>query len=154
MDCINKPCYICGETTHSTTTCPHRIAPEATCTVARDAKKESLLKSLFGREFGFSNMLSAIPKPGKWAIDAAIIKLHARRTVCLEFHPDKPSIVLSGDKHGQVAVWDLDKVFERTVYKDEINKWLTNNIKYLKSSPSSDLFATTSYVSFEMFFFF
>lgn len=39
-----------------------------------------------------------------------MLKLHSRRVACLEFHPRHPSLVVSGDKRGQVAVWDFDKV--------------------------------------------
>lgn len=39
-----------------------------------------------------------------------MLKLHSRRVTCVEFHPSHNSLVLSGDKKGQVAVWNLDKV--------------------------------------------
>lgn len=38
--------------------------------------------------------------------------------------------MLSGDKKGQVAVWDFEKVYERTVY-GEMHKALTNNLRFL-----------------------
>ena len=41
------------------------------------------------------------PKAG-WQVDAAVLKLHSRRVTCLEFHPTRDNLVLSGDKHGQV----------------------------------------------------
>ena len=146
VDCINKPCYICGEKTHSTQTCPHRLAPQLSCLPADEAKVSNggIIKSLMDRERGLKKMhQSPAPSPGAWEIDAAVIKLHARRTTCLEFHPTRSNVVISGDKHGQVAVWDIDKVFERTVYT-QINKWLTNSIKCLKYG-SDDHFATSSY---------
>jgi DNA damage-binding protein 2 len=76
-------------------------------------------------------------------VDAAVLKLHARRTTCLEFHPHRDNIVLSGDKSGQIAVWDIDKVFERTVYTD-INRWLTNAIRFLSTSSLNDATCATS----------
>ncbi len=38
--------------------------------------------------------------------------------------------MLSGDKKGQVAVWDFHKVYERTVY-GEMHRALTNNLRFL-----------------------
>lgn len=38
----------------------------------------------------------------QWQVDAAVLKLHSRRCTCLEFHPTRDNIVLSGDKKGQV----------------------------------------------------
>ena len=40
------------------------------------------------------------------------------------------NIVVSGDKKGQVAVWDFDKVHERTVYA-QMHRALANSIKFL-----------------------
>ena len=40
------------------------------------------------------------------------------------------NIVVSGDKKGQVAVWDFDKVHERTVYAN-MHRALANNIRFL-----------------------
>ena len=40
------------------------------------------------------------------------------------------NIVVSGDKKGQVAVWDFDKVHERTVY-GQMHRALTNNIRFM-----------------------
>ena len=38
--------------------------------------------------------------------------------------------MVSGDKKGQVAVWDFDKVHERTVYA-QMHRALANSIKFL-----------------------
>ena len=74
-----------------------------------------------------------------------MLKLHARRCTCLEFHPTKDNLVISGDKHGQIAVWDVDKVFERTVYTD-LNRWMTNGIKFMpEGGTSGSHVATASY---------
>ena len=38
-----------------------------------------------------------------WQVDAAVLKLHSRRCTCLEFHPLRDNLVLSGDKKGQAG---------------------------------------------------
>lgn len=43
-----------------------------------------------------------LPLP-EWQIDAAVLKLHARRCTCLQFHPSSDNLVISGDKAGQVC---------------------------------------------------
>ena len=146
-DCINKPCYLCGTSGHSTATCPHRIAPELACTAASDAKTRSTtFMHILNRERHWGGRLahSVPPSPPSYAVDAAVLKLHNRRCTCLEFHPYKDNIVVSGDKSGQIAIWDVSKVFERTVYTD-LNKWLTNNIRFLANYTSENVVATTSY---------
>ena len=98
VDCINKPCYICGEKSHSTQTCPHRLAPQLSCLPADEARVSDggIIKSLIERERGMKRMYqSPAPAPGAWEIDAAVIKLHARRTTCIEFHPTRSNIVIS-----------------------------------------------------------
>jgi DNA damage-binding protein 2 len=40
------------------------------------------------------------------------------------------NIVVSGDKKGQVAVWDFEKVHERTVY-GRMHRALTNHIRFM-----------------------
>ena len=51
------------------------------------------------------------------------------------------NIVVSGDKKGQVAVWDFDKVHERTVYA-QMHRALANNIKFL--GPIRDSYCASS----------
>jgi DNA damage-binding protein 2 len=135
VDCINKPCYLCGGSGHRTSACPHRLAPELNCNAAADVTTGSILQHLSTRERQGRAKISLPPNPGRYVVDAAVLKLHARRTTCLEFHPTKDNIVLSGDKHGQIAVWDVDKVFERTVYTN-LNKWLTNALKFMPENGS------------------
>ena len=146
IDCINKPCYICNERSHSTQLCPHRRHPELSCVPESGVSlnKGGLVQNVMDRERGLKSLWSLPPHPPTYEIDAAVLKLHARRTTCLEFHPTNPRVVLSGDKAGQVAVWDIDRVFERSVYT-EINKWLTNNIKWMKNSENMDHFVTSGY---------
>ena len=68
----------------------------------------------------------------QWQVDTAVLRLHSRRCTCLEFHPTQDNIVLSGDKKGQVAIWDHAKVYDRTVYN--LNRALTNNLRFLPGS--------------------
>ena len=117
MDCQNKPCYLCGVMGHSTRTCPYRVAPGHGCVPAAGASGDGLLSTLRKREAGGRCRPAHRVPPGRWQIQSAVLKLHARRVTCLEFHPTLDHLVLSGDKHGQVAVWDWAKCFERTVYK-------------------------------------
>jgi DNA damage-binding protein 2 len=44
--------------------------------------------------------------------------------------PAQDNIVVSGDKKGQVAVWDFEKVHERTVH-GSMHRALTNNLRFL-----------------------
>lgn len=62
-------------------------------------------------------------------VDSAIIRLHSRRVTYLEFHPTKDNILISGDKRGQVGIWDFEKVFNKTVHEN-IHCALVNNIKF------------------------
>jgi DNA damage-binding protein 2 len=149
IDCANKPCYLCGKPGHSTQSCPHRLAPELACTAAADVATTSMLVALRRRERGGAaaggGPRAPPPAPGRWLVDAAVLKLHSRRTTCLEFHPTRDNIVLSGDKSGQIAVWDLDRVFERTVLPD-VNRWLTNALRFLPGAGANDAAcATCSY---------
>ena len=73
-----------------------------------------------------------VQAPTQWQVDTAVLRLHSRRCTCLEFHPTRDNIVLSGDKKGQVAIWDHAKVYDRTVYN--LNKALTNNLRFLPGS--------------------
>ncbi|KAI8012374.1 Protein DAMAGED DNA-BINDING 2 [Camellia lanceoleosa] len=49
-------------------------------------------------------------------VNCAVIRYHSRRVTCLEFHPTRNNILLSGDKKGQLGVWDYCKVHEKIVY--------------------------------------
>ncbi len=153
LDCVNKPCYLCGAAGHTTAACPARTAPEASCAAAPEARagQASLLLGLRAREAGLAPAAAAArprappPRPGAWAVDAAVLKLHARRVTCLEFHPLHDGLVLSGDKSGQIAIWDINKVFERTVFPD-VNRWQTNAIRFVPGAGPAAA-ATASYVS-------
>jgi hypothetical protein len=57
-------------------------------------------------------------------------RARAQRLKALRGAIQQDNIVLSGDKKGQVAVWDFEKVYERTVYGD-LHRALTNNLRFL-----------------------
>jgi DNA damage-binding protein 2 len=144
IDCVNKPCYLCGKAGHSTQTCPHRVAPGFGCIRSADAAIDNLAAALRRREMQGPAAAARPPPPKRriWQVDGAVLKLHARRCTCLEFHPTNDRIVLSGDKFGQVAVWDCERVFDRTVWTG-INRWLTNALRFLPGS--NDACVSASY---------
>lgn len=143
IDCPNKPCYLCGQRGHSTMTCPFRVAPGHGCTHAAGLSNDTLLSALRQREHGGRPPPPQAPSASRWQVDAAVLKLHSRRTTCLEFHPTLDHLVLSGDKKGQIAVWDWQKVYERTVFTS-INRWLTNQLRFMPGGDGSSC-ASSSY---------
>ena len=52
----------------------------------------------------------------RWQVDAAVLRLHARRVTTLEFHPTLDHIVLSGDKKGQVTSQDAESISGRPAH--------------------------------------
>lgn len=139
VDCPNKPCYLCGQSGHSTMTCPYRADPGHGCAPA--GPSTSTAQELAGREAGEAAAEAAFEAPSRaWHVDAAALRLHDKRVTCLEFHPSNDALVLSGSKGGRIAVWDMDRVYERTVYRD-INRWQTMGLKFL---PGGDAVATCS----------
>ena len=139
VDCPNKPCYLCGQSGHSTMTCPYRADPGHGCAPA--GPSTSAAQELAGREAGEAAAEAAFEAPSRaWHVDAAALRLHDKRVTCLEFHPSNDALVLSGSKGGRIAVWDMDRVYERTVYRD-INRWQTMGLKFL---PGGDAVATCS----------
>eukprot|EP00891_Asterochloris_glomerata_P004616 jgi/Astpho2/4616/Aster-00190 len=131
VDCLNKPCFLCRGTGHTTMTCPHRIRQDHNF-AASSGGKETLLSTLLERESNGRVQEVPVQSGVRWQVDAAVLRLHARRVTTLEFHPTLDHIVLSGDKKGQVAVWDHAKVCERTVFN--MHMALTNNIRFLPGS--------------------
>ncbi|WCJ29209.1 damaged DNA binding 2 [Euphorbia peplus] len=132
IDCPMKPCFLCKMPGHTTMTCPHRVTTEYG--VIRKNSHNPL-------EYVFQRQLRpCIPqiKPAYVIPDqvcCAVIRYHSRRVTCLEFHPTKNNILLSGDKKGQVGVWDFDKVHEKTVY-GQIHTCIVNNMRF---KPSNDV---------------
>ncbi|XP_061347198.1 protein DAMAGED DNA-BINDING 2 [Gastrolobium bilobum] len=134
IDCPMKPCFLCKMPGHTTLTCPHRVTTEHGVIPAPRRKTYKPLEYVFERQ-----LRPAIPliKP-KYVIpdqvNCAVIRYHSRRVTCLEFHPTKNNILLSGDKKGQLGVWDFEKVHERVVYGN-IHSCLLNNMRF---SPTND----------------
>ncbi|XP_059290572.1 protein DAMAGED DNA-BINDING 2 isoform X1 [Lycium ferocissimum] len=134
IDCPMKPCFLCKMPGHTTVTCPHRVATEyGTVPAPRKNTTNSL-------EFVFQRQLQPRVPPIKPAhvipdqVHCAVIRYHSRRVTCLEFHPTNNNILLSGDKKGQLGIWDFAKVHEKTVYGN-IHSCMLNNMKF---NPTND----------------
>lgn len=113
FDCPNKPCYLCGQSGHSTMTCPFRIDPGHGCSAAPGSNPtDGVQWEVLRREQGAAGAAAPglPPQRKRWQVESAVLRLHDRRVVCLEFHPRNQNIVLSGSKGGRIAVWDMEKV--------------------------------------------
>ncbi|XP_057726306.1 protein DAMAGED DNA-BINDING 2 [Arachis stenosperma] len=152
IDCPMKPCFLCKMPGHTTLTCPHRVTTEYGVIPAPRKKTRKPLEYVFERQLKPS-VPSIKPKyviPDQ--VNCAVIRYHSRRVTCLEFHPTKNNILLSGDKKGQLGVWDFQKVHERMVYGN-IHSCILNNMKFdprndcMVYSASSD--GTISYSDME-----
>ncbi|KAI0502136.1 hypothetical protein KFK09_017083 [Dendrobium nobile] len=109
IDCPRKPCFLCKMPGHTTMSCPHRVALEHGVVPALRKNKQTQLDYVFERQ-----LMSQIPKP---------------RVTSLEFHPTMNSVLLSGDKKGQIGIWDYSKPNEKTVY-GSIHSCIVNNMKF------------------------
>ncbi|KAG6401387.1 hypothetical protein SASPL_138243 [Salvia splendens] len=129
IDCPMKPCFLCKLPGHTTMTCPHKVATEFGVFPAPLKNSHNSLKYLFDRQLKchVPKMKPAFVIPNK--VDCAVIRYHSRRVTCLEFHPTKNNILISGDKKGQLGVWDYEKVHEKIVYGN-IHSCILNNMKY------------------------
>ncbi|GLJ21497.1 hypothetical protein SUGI_0397090 [Cryptomeria japonica] len=128
IDCPKKPCFLCKQPGHTTMTCPHRIATEHG--VAPAPRRHILGPFDFVYERQIKNHINMI-KPTyviPTQVDCAI-KLHSRRVTCLEFHPTKNNILISGDKKGEIGIWDYEKVLDTILY-DSVHSCIVNNIKF------------------------
>ncbi|KAH7672934.1 DNA damage-binding protein 2 [Dioscorea alata] len=129
IDCPRKPCYLCKMPGHTTMSCPHRVAMEHGVVPAPRRNTSTTLDYIFQRQL---NPNIPMIKPTFVIPDqltCGIIRFHSRRVTCLEFHPTKNSVLLSGDKKGQVGIWDYSKLHEKTVY-NSIHTCIVNNIKF------------------------
>ncbi|KAK4278575.1 hypothetical protein QN277_016405 [Acacia crassicarpa] len=129
IDCPMKPCYLCKMPGHTTMTCPHRVNTEFGVVPAPRRNTRKPVEYVFERQ-----LRPSIPpiKPKYMIPDqvqSAVIRHHSRRVTSLEFHPTKNNILLSGDKKGQVGVWNFEKVDERTVYGN-IHSCIVNNMRF------------------------
>ncbi|CAA6655145.1 unnamed protein product [Spirodela intermedia] len=126
---------------HTTISCPHRAAVENGAVPARDSRgAQTHLDYVFKRQLRakIPVLKQSFVIPDQ--VDCGVIKLHSRRVTCLEFHPTKSSILLSGDKKGQLGIWDYGKLHEKTVY-GSVHSCILNNMKF---NPSNDVMLYTS----------
>ncbi|KAI4306610.1 hypothetical protein L6164_029871 [Bauhinia variegata] len=134
IDCPMKPCFLCKMPGHTTMTCPHRVTTEFGVIPAPRRNTHKPLEYVFERQLR-PDIPPIKPKhviPDQ--VSCAVIRYHSRRITCLEFHPTKNNILLSGDKRGQVGVWDFVKVHEKVVYGN-IHSCITNNMRF---NPTND----------------
>lgn len=152
IDCPMKPCFLCKTPGHTTLNCPHRVTTEHGVVPAPRRKTSKPLEYVFERQLRHA-IPSIKPKcviPDQ--VNCAVIRYHSRRITSLEFHPTKNNILLSGDKKGQLGVWDFEKVHEKVVYDDK-HSCILNNMKFnptndcMVYSASSD--GTISYTDLE-----
>ncbi|PKI31865.1 hypothetical protein CRG98_047751 [Punica granatum] len=129
-----KPCFLCKMPGHTTMTCPHRVATEYGVVPAPHKSAGNPIEFVFNRQLRprIQPIKPAFVIPNQ--VSCAVIRYHSRRVTCLEFHPTNNSILLSGDKKGQLGVWDFHKVHERIVYGN-VHTCILNNMKF---SPAND----------------
>lgn len=129
IDCPMKPCFLCKMPGHTTMNCPHRVATEFGVAPSPFKSSHSSLEYVFKRQIKrrVPTIKPAYVIPNK--VNCAVIRYHSRRITCLEFHPTKNNILISGDKKGQLGVWDYGKVHERIVYEN-IHGCILNNMKF------------------------
>uniref|UniRef100_A0A1J3IUR7 UV-damaged DNA-binding protein 2 n=1 Tax=Noccaea caerulescens TaxID=107243 RepID=A0A1J3IUR7_NOCCA len=134
IDCPMKPCFLCKMPGHTTMSCPHRVVTGHGTLPTSHRNTKNPIDFVFKRQ-----LQPRIPpiKP-KYVIPdqvhCAVIRYHSRRVTCLEFHPTRNNILLSGDKKGQIGVWDFAKVYEKSVYGN-IHFVQVNN---MRCSPTND----------------
>ncbi|KAL2317498.1 hypothetical protein Fmac_031374 [Flemingia macrophylla] len=134
IDCPMKPCFLCKFPGHTTLTCPHRATTEHGVVPAPRRRSYKPLEYVFERQLRPA-LPSIKPKcviPDQ--VNCAVIRYHSRRVTCLEFHPTKNNILLSGDKKGQLGVWDYGKVYEKVVYGN-VHSCILNNMRF---NPTND----------------
>ncbi|XP_057512577.1 protein DAMAGED DNA-BINDING 2-like isoform X2 [Actinidia eriantha] len=129
IDCPMKPCFLCKMPGHTTMTCPHRIATEHGVIPAPHRTTHNSLDYVFERQLrpSIAKIKPAFVIPDE--VNCAVIRYHSRRVTCLEFHPTNNNILLSGDKKGQLGVWDYVKVHEKIVYGN-VHGCILNNMKF------------------------
>ncbi|KAL6967666.1 DNA damage-binding protein 2 [Sarracenia purpurea var. burkii] len=134
IDCPMKPCFLCKMPGHTTMTCPHRIATEHGVIPAPYRSIHNSLDYVFERQIkpSITKIKPAFVIPDQ--LNCGVVRYHSRRVTCLEFHPTNNNILLSGDKKGQLGVWDYVKVHEKIVYGN-IHTCILNNMKF---NPTND----------------
>ncbi|KAG2673156.1 hypothetical protein I3760_13G076700 [Carya illinoinensis] len=142
IDCPMKPCFLCKMPGHTTMTCPHRVATEHGVIPAPRRNTRNSLEYVFERQLR-PDILPIKPTfviPDQ--VNCAVIRYHSRRVTCLEFHPTNNNILLSGDKKGQVGVWDFAKVHEKMVYGN-VHSCIVNNMRF-NSTKDDSVYAASS----------
>lgn len=129
IDCPMKPCFLCKMPGHTTMACPHRVATEHGVIPAPHRNTLNPLAYVFERQIrpDILRIKPAFVIPDQ--VNCAVIRYHSRRITCLEFHPTNNNLLLSGDKKGQVGVWDFGKVYEKMVYGN-IHSCIVNNMRF------------------------
>ncbi|KAH0636258.1 hypothetical protein KY290_038338 [Solanum tuberosum] len=142
IDCPMKPCFLCKMPGHTTVTCPHRVATEYGMVPAPHKNTTNPLEFVFQRQLHprLPPIKPAYVIPDQ--VHCAVIRYHSRRVTCLEFHPTNNNILLSGDKKGQLGIWDFGKVYEKTVYGN-IHNCILNNMKFNLTNDGS-IYAASS----------
>ncbi|CAA2968485.1 DAMAGED DNA-BINDING 2 [Olea europaea subsp. europaea] len=134
IDCPMKPCFLCKMPGHTTISCPHRATTEYGVIPAPRKGTHNSLEYVFARQLRphIPAIKPTVVIPDQ--VNCAVIRYHSRRVTCLEFHPTNNSLLLSGDKKGQLGVWDFKRVHEKTVYGN-IHGCILNNLKF---NPTND----------------
>uniref|UniRef100_A0A0A9EZ06 UV-damaged DNA-binding protein 2 n=1 Tax=Arundo donax TaxID=35708 RepID=A0A0A9EZ06_ARUDO len=128
IDCPMRPCFLCKMPGHTTLTCPHRVAMEHGVIPAPRRNTNTSLDYVFQSQVkGKISMVKPqflIPNQ----LECGNIKFHQRRVTCLEFHPTKNNVLLSGDKKGLLGIWDYVKLHEKITY-DSVHSCILNSMK-------------------------
>ncbi|XP_058099653.1 protein DAMAGED DNA-BINDING 2 [Magnolia sinica] len=129
IDCPKKPCFLCKKPGHTTMACPHRVATEHGIIPAPRRNTRNPLDYVFERQLSTNIPIIKPPFVIPDQVDCAIIRFHSRRITCLEFHPTSNNILLSGDKKGQLGIWDYVKIHEKMIY-GSVHSCILNNMKF------------------------
>ncbi|VAH71963.1 DNA damage-binding protein 2-like [Triticum dicoccoides] len=129
IDCPMKPCFLCKMPGHTTLTCPHRVAMEHGVIPAPRRNTNTSLDYVFQSQVkGKISMVKPrflVPNQ----LECGNIKFHQRRVTCLEFHPTRNNVLLSGDKKGLLGIWDYVKLHEKITY-DSVHSCILNSMKF------------------------
>ncbi|CAF1891915.1 unnamed protein product [Brassica oleracea var. botrytis] len=134
IDCPMKPCFLCKMPGHTTMSCPHRVVTDHRILPTSHRNTKNPIDFVFMRQLQPRIPPIKPPYVIPDQVHCAVIRYHSRRVTCLEFHPTRNNILLSGDKKGQIGVWDFAKVYEKSVYGN-IHSVQVNNMRF---SPTND----------------
>lgn len=160
VDCPDKPCYLCKKVGHTTATCPHRAAVAGTAgggggggggegaprarralaTPLRLAWRETggcVAGAPEGCGGGCGSPAAPYAPPRDWRVCSAVTRLHARRVTALAWHPTRRSLLVSGDKRGQVAFWDHESMEKAVLPSGAAHHWLVTAVRFLDGDPDT-----------------